>query len=128
MPRYVLDASVLIALVQQEKGSDKVTQAIKDGATISAVNLSEIVAKLNELGAPETTIQSALYALSLTVIPFDTEMAYQAGLLRSVTKHLGLSFGDRACLTLAKQLQLPVLTTDKIWERLTLGITIHVIR
>ncbi len=128
MSNCVLDASALIALFQQEKGSDKVAQAIKDAATISTVNLSEVVAKLNELGTPETTIQNALYALSLTVIPFDTEMAYQAGLLRSLTKHAGLSLGDRACLALAMRLQLPVLTTDKVWERLTLGITIHVIR
>ena len=46
MSSYVLDASALMALFHQEPGSDKVEQAIEDGAAISTVNLSEVASKL----------------------------------------------------------------------------------
>jgi PIN domain nuclease of toxin-antitoxin system len=36
--------------------------------------------------------------------------------------------GDRACLALAQQLDLPVLTADKIWQRLDIGVSIQLIR
>ena len=45
-----------------------------------------------------------------------------------VIKQHGLSFGDRACLALAKYKNLPVLTADKIWKKLDLDIKIQLIR
>jgi ribonuclease VapC len=56
------------------------------------------------------------------------EQAYQVGLLRPLTRHAGLSLGDRACLALAKQLGLPALTTDRIWEHVAIGVPVQVIR
>lgn len=40
----------------------------------------------------------------------------------------GLSLGDRACLSLAVLRGLPVLTADRVWARLTVGIEVHCIR
>ena len=40
----------------------------------------------------------------------------------------GLSLGDRACLALALKLNLPALTTDRIWENLNLSVQVQVIR
>lgn len=128
MSYYVLDASALIALFNQEPGSDKIAQAVEAGAAISTVNLSEVVSKLKELGAPDAYIHNAINVLGLTIIDFTIQFAYQAGLLRPLTKHLGLSLGDRACLALAQHLNLPTLTTDRVWENLSLGIAIQVIR
>jgi ribonuclease VapC len=128
MPNYVLDASALMALFQEEPGSDKVAQAVKDGAAISTVNLSEIASKLNELHTPQTLIQDAINGLELTIVDFNAEFAYKVGLLRPLTRHLGLSLGDRACLALAQHLNLPALTSDRLWKDLSLGITIEVIR
>lgn len=128
MPHYVLDASALLTLLHQEPGSDKVVQAIEDGAAIGTVNLSEVASKLNELGAPEMVIQDAINALELTIVDFNTELAYKVGVFRSLTRHIGLSLGDRACLALAQHLGLPALTTDRAWEALSLGITVQVIR
>ena len=62
MSNCVLDSSALIALFHQEPGSDKVTQAIEDGAAISTVNLAEVASKLNDLGAPEAFIEEAVGA------------------------------------------------------------------
>lgn len=128
MPDYILDASALLVLLKGETGSDRVVEAITDGAAISAVNFSEVVAKLCEGGMPEEAIHEALDSLELDIVEFDTTFAYQAGLLRSVTKHAGLSLGDRACLALAQHLTLPTLTADHAWKGLIPGINVQVIR
>lgn len=128
MTQYVLDASALLALFQGEPGSEKVAQAIKEGAAISAVNLAEVVSKLHDKGIPETIIKDVIDILPLTVIDFTTTLAYKVGVLRPLTKQVGLSLGDRACLALAFHLNLPALTTDRIWETLSLDVAVQVIR
>ena len=44
------------------------------------------------------------------------------GLLAPLTKPFGLSLADRACLVLARRLGLPVVTADRAWAKLDLGI------
>jgi PIN domain nuclease of toxin-antitoxin system len=127
MSEFVLDASALLALLNQEPGSEAVASIITQAA-ISAVNLSEVVAKLAEAGMPEAVLRQVLEGLGFEVVPFDETQAFIAGLLRSQTRSLGLSFGDRACLALARERNLPVLTTDRVWENLNLGIEIRVVR
>ncbi len=128
MIRSVLDASALLALLYQEVGAERVAQAVTAGAAVSAVNLSEVVAKLSEAGMPAPAIQQALSPLDVETVVFATEAAYQTGLLRLPTRQVGLSLGDRACLALAQQLNLPILTADRSWEGLSLGVLIDVIR
>ncbi len=50
------------------------------------------------------------------------------GYCGGVTKAHGLSFGDRACLALAKSRKLTVLTTAKAWQELELGVKVQLIR
>jgi len=128
MATYVLDALALLVLLKGETGGDKVIAALKEGAAISAINFSEVIAKLNESGMPKEAIHEALDSLELDVIEFDTQNAYGAGLLRSATKRLGLSLGDRACLALAQQLNLPAITADRIWEGVVPDVVVQVIR
>jgi ribonuclease VapC len=123
----VLDASALLALLNAEPGNEEVERSIP-GAAISAVNLSEVVAKLNEAGMSEKAVRSALEDIEIDIHPFDRESAYRTGALRTATKKLGLSLGDRACIALGGQLQRPVLTADRNWRDLELGIEIRVIR
>jgi ribonuclease VapC len=127
---YVLDASALLALIRNEPGGDRVLDLAQGGAAISAVNLSEVVAKLAEQGRPEQAIREALelLAVKLDVVEFDEQLAYRAGLLRPLTRQAGLSLGDRACLALAERLDVPALTTDRAWAGLRLDIKIQVIR
>ena len=128
MTRGVLDASALLALLNREPGSEQVANVVAEGAAISAVNLSEVVAKLGEVGMPEGLVHEVLDLLALEVIAFDTEQAYQAGLLRALIRRAGLSFGDRACLVLARKLDLPALTTDRAWENVEVDVSVQVIR
>jgi PIN domain nuclease of toxin-antitoxin system len=120
----ILDASAILALLNAEPGASEVAGAVSE-AGISSVNLSEVVAKMVEGGMPAEATREALQVLGLEVISFDTQQAYDAGFLRDSTRSLGLSFGDRACLGLAQQLGLPVLTTDRNWSRLVSGIEVR---
>ena len=127
MMRRVLDASALLAMLNRESGSEQVANVV-EGAAISTVNLSEVVAKLGEAGMPEELVHEVLDLLGLEVIAFDIEQAYQSGLLRVLTRRAGLSFGDRACLVLARKLDLPALTTDRAWQDVDVGVTVQVLR
>jgi len=125
--KVVVDASALLALLNAEPGSDMVAEAISE-AVISTVNLSEVIAKLCAAGMPENAIRQILQPIGLDIEPFDAEQAYQAGLLHASTQGMGLSLGDRACLSLAKMLGMAALTADRTWEKLPLGVAIKVIR
>ena len=127
MSSHVVDASALLALLRREAGAEVVAAALAGGAAISAVNLSEVVAKLSEAGVVEEEVRTILDSLSLEVVDFDANHAYHAGLLRRLTRHAGLSLGDRACLALAQRLGLPALTADRAWGDLQLGIAIQLI-
>ena len=128
MSRGVLDASCLLALLNQERGAHIVAEAIGGGASVSAVNFSEVVAKLAERGVAESVIRNSLETLGLEVVAFDSDLAYVAGLLRPDTRKAGLSFGDRACLALARRRGTEVLTADRTWSELGLDVTVRLIR
>jgi ribonuclease VapC len=124
----VLDASALLAFLQKEKGHELVGRALMEGAAISQINLAEVVTKLTEAGMPAAAIYRGLVLPNLELVDFDTAMAYRVGLLSIATRPIKLSMGDRACLALAQLLKLPVLTTDKAWDSLKLGVVVYVIR
>jgi ribonuclease VapC len=113
---YVLDASAVLCLLQEEKGSERVAETLPD-AMIGAVNYSEVVAKLVEAGLDEVTVDSLIDKLQLKVIPFDRIQARHAGSLRTTTRKLGLSLGDRACLALAAAEGATALTCERIWTK-----------
>jgi PIN domain nuclease of toxin-antitoxin system len=113
---YVLDASAVLCLLQEEKGAERVVETLPD-SMIGAVNYSEVVAKLVEAGLDEVTVDSLIDKLQLNVIPFDRIQARLAGSLRSTTRKLGLSLGDRACLALAAAEGATALTCERIWTK-----------
>lgn len=128
MSSSVLDASALLALLNQEEGSEQVAELVAAGAIISAVNLSEVVAKLSLFGMPESLIRESLDPLGLEIVPFDVEPAYRTALRAGPTRAAGLSLGDRACLALAAQVGLPAVTADRAWRQLELDVQVRVIR
>ncbi len=128
MSSSVLDASALLALINGEPGHQQVRAALLAEAAIGVVNLAEVVTKLVDAGMVELVIRQTLAPLRLEVVQFDAELAYRTGLLRRLTRQAGLSLGDRACLALAQYLALPVLTADRAWQGLQLGVAIQVIR
>jgi ribonuclease VapC len=65
---------------------------------------------------------------AVIVEPFATADAVEVARLRSITRKQGLSLGDRACIALARRLNLPALTADTAWSRLDLPVQLHQIR
>src|SRR5206468_4771884 len=103
MTEAVLDASALLALLLAEPGAEKVRAVLAD-AVISAVNFSEVVGHYTRNGVGQVQVRQVLDPLPLERVPFDAELAFAAGMLLPTTKPAGLSFGDRACLVLARRL------------------------
>jgi ribonuclease VapC len=87
MSQYILDASAFLALLNDEKGSEQVEEAIALGAAISTVNIAEVASKLSNDGIPETTISQMLGLPNLEIIDFNCLLAYQTGVLRPLTEH-----------------------------------------
>ncbi|EAZ90585.1 type II toxin-antitoxin system VapC family toxin [Crocosphaera chwakensis] len=127
MSNYVLDASAVLALLNQEPGNNRVSEILGE-SVISAINLSEVIAKLIEKNVSKPDIKLVLSYLNLEVISFDEPLALFCAHLRPLTRDLGLSLGDRACLGLAQQLNFTAVTTDKAWGQLNMGISIEVVR
>lgn len=128
MSSIVLDASALLAVLNNEAGADKLTPELLNRAASSTVNLAEVHTKLvSHGGDPEEAWQDTISPIRQAV-PFTAEQAKIAGGLVAETRALGLSLGDRACLALGLALKAPVYTADRSWKSLKLGIRIHVIR
>ena len=123
----VFDSSALLTIAFQEDGADVAARYVHDGI-MSAVNASEVVGKLVDLGYADAEARRALLAFGLTIRPFDQDCATAAGLLRSATRKRGLSLGDRACLALAIRERVRVITADRAWAGLDLSIDVQVIR
>ena len=129
----VLDASALLALLKGEPGAERVAEALEQGAYLSAVNLTEVLSKLADWGedpaeAQARMAQVGLLGAAVEVLPFTGEDALEVARLRALTRAYGLSFGDRACLALARRLGLPALTAERAWAELDLGILVEVLR
>lgn len=127
MNDVVFDASALLAVLQGEPGSERWKDAVV-GATISAVNLSEVATKLLEGGMPAPQVRAVLEPLNLDIVEFDTAQAFMAAELREQTKHLGLSLGDRACLALTKMRHARALTTERAWQSAAVGVRVVFLR
>lgn len=123
----ILDASALLCLLNGEPGSERVVQALPF-AVIGAANLAEVVSKLRERGLNVEEVQDVLGGLPLDVRPLTAAQAYTIGHLRPATRTLGLSLGDRACLALAAELDMPALTADQAWAGLDIGVAVELIR
>lgn len=129
MSEVVLDASAVLAYLLGEPGEDVVAQVLESGlGVISTVNLSEVVAKLADVGMTRAEIEQVVDGLDLRVVAFTRAHALECARWRLMTRSLGLSLGDRACLALAGELSLPVLTTDRAWAELGGGSMVRVIR
>ena len=125
----VLDASALLALLQNEPGAARVKGAI-DGARMSVVNLAEVVSHYAKLGAGRAAIEAMLHPLPIVLEPVDAELSYLAGMMRPITLPRGLSLGDRYCLALAKQKGATALTAQRRWPEIATlaGVVVELIR
>ena len=128
MNRIVLDASALLAILNQEPGADKLTPELLSTAVAGTVNLAEVQAKLVDRGLGPDDAWEATMSPIREAVPFAAEHARLAGSLIRLTRPLGLSLGDRACLALGIASKAPVYTADASRKNLKVGVRIHIIR
>lgn len=118
MIENILDASAALAYLQNETGKEKLETVLETSA-VSRINVTEILTKLVEKGMSLDEAKEAFDNLGLEIIEFDENQSLKAAELRLLTKHLGLSLGDRCCLALAILENLPAVTADKEWASLS---------
>lgn len=123
----VLDASAVLAFLLGEAGADAALAAMP-GSLISAVNVVEVYSRMLDYGSPDDEVQQSIRELGIETVTFDDILAIRAGALRRETKPLGLSVGDRACLATAMENGGTIITADRTWLKLKLGIKIECIR
>ena len=123
----VLDASALLAYLQDEPGGARV-RAVIPQAVMSTVNWAEVIGKARDRGVETQGLLEDLASLGLALEPFSASHAETAGRIRDGTRRLGLSLGDRACLALGSDRGETVYTADRVWLGLELGVDIEAIR
>jgi PIN domain nuclease of toxin-antitoxin system len=127
MASAILDASAILAVLNNERGADVVLSMLDD-AIVSAVNYAEVTSRLINDGTDRHGAKEAILSLGVQVADFDIELADRTGELRPLTRHRGLSLGDRACLALAERENAPVLTSDTSWRDVIPTVDVRIIR
>lgn len=123
----VLDASALICLIRREPGWQAVA-AYGNTGELSAVNLVEVAHRLSHHGFPKDQIEPVVIPMVRRVVPLDQELALLTATVHQATRHSGLSLADCACLALGLARNATVVTADRAWSELDLGLKIIQIR
>jgi len=123
----VLDASALLAWLQDEPGGERVRPVIAQ-AVISTVNWAEVIGKARDREVDTLGLREDLASLGLSFEPFSAGQAELAGRFKEHTKAHGLSLGDRACLALGHERGDTVYTADRVWLHLGLEVDVEAIR
>ena len=124
----MLDASAVLALLNEEPGADEVEGRL-DGAAMSTVNLAEVLQKVWQHDIDTEGLEHDLDALGLEFVDFGVRDARAAADLWARVPASGLSLGDRACLAAAESLGATAVTSDRTWASIeALGVSVEVIR
>ena len=109
----MVDASAVLAFLQDEPGADLVEEALADVAVIGAANWSEVAQKVMAGAGDWNLARALLQSYDITIEPVSAHDAEHAA--RRWRKGTGLSLADRLCLALADRLDTDVLTADRAW-------------
>jgi len=123
----VLDASALLAVLGDEPGAEQVLPLL-DGAVMSTVNWSEVLARYVDLHLRAGGRATEITTLGVSLAPFTSRQAEIAAGLVPLTRSAGLSLGDRACLALALDLDAHPVTADHAWAQIDVGVPVTLIR
>jgi PIN domain nuclease of toxin-antitoxin system len=123
----VLDASALMALLLSEPGKDIVAEHVP-GASISAVNLAEVLTRMSREGISSRALLPKLEDLGLSAVDFDKPQAVIVSGIRERARSHGVGLADCCCMALAMNRALPVLTADRAWPGLGFEVNVRLIR
>jgi len=108
----VVDASVVLAWLQNEAGADDAEGHLMEGV-IGAANWSEVLQKARQHGVDAELVARLLTSFGIEV----ADVVEGDGLSAAALWRIGspLSLADRLCLALGLRLGLPVATADNAW-------------
>ena len=124
----ILDSSAVLAYMYRETGWQYVENTLLDQTLLSAVNAAEVLIALTRKPGALARSWQQLEALNVSIEPFTRQPSIETARLVPATQGYGLSLGDRACLALALERQMPVLTGDRIWQALDIGVHVEIFR
>jgi len=124
---FILDASLILAGLNQEPGGERLPNYLDEGA-ICATTYVEVVTRLLDRGTPFDVAERMMAALELPTVEVTLALARRAAELRGATRANGLSMGDRICLATAESLGATAVTADRAWADIDVGISIELIR
>lgn len=114
----VVDASLVLAWLQDEAGADDAEPLLREGV-IGAANWSEVLQKARQHGAPPGVVGQLLASFGLRVTDVNANDAERAAALWQAGSPLSLA--DRLCLALGLRLELQVGTADTAWQDVVEG-------
>ncbi|HST54733.1 MAG TPA: type II toxin-antitoxin system VapC family toxin [Solirubrobacteraceae bacterium] len=126
-PEVVLDASALIALLWEEPGAETV-EPLLSRSIVSAVNWAEVLQRYRAHAIETDGKRESVEALGVRFGDFCPEDSDVVAELWLSTRAAGLSLADRACLALARRLNLAAYTADRDWRKVDVGVEIVLIR
>lgn len=110
--RVLLDASALLAWLQDEPGADLVDDYLSEAA-VPATNWAEILQKADQHGRDPHSVAALIRALGVVVL--DVTEADAEAAARLWREAPSLSLADRICLALSVARAKPVITADSAW-------------
>jgi PIN domain nuclease of toxin-antitoxin system len=122
---YILDASALLAYINDEPGGKLVEHVLED-ATISAINLTEVCSKLIRAGMDPDETRELLFQCCPNVEAVDRDQAETAGMIHAATARFNVSYADSCCMALGASRGTTVLTGDRKWLGLELGFDVDI--
>src|SRR5437016_9342387 len=120
----VLDASAFLACLRGEPGGENVEPLI-GSAAMSTINWSEVFQKAGLYGLNTEVLRREAEYTGLEIIDLSIDDAETAAGLWEPTRHLGLSLADRCCLALGQRLDATVVTAERAWAQLAIGVPIQ---
>lgn len=109
--KWLLDASAVLAWLQEERGAEVVDEVL-DSSAILSINAVEVLHKLMGRGATPEQAREILDRLAVPIVDFGG--AHLRATAR-FSKVAGLSLGDRCCLGVAESMSITAVTADRQW-------------
>jgi ribonuclease VapC len=122
-----------MAFIHGEEGRAVVAAALAGRSAISVVNWAEVLSKVAAEGGDPVTLETkyreqGFIGSTLSIEAMTEADCVEVARLRPLTVRQGLSLADRACLVLAARLEVPVLTTDRVWADADVEVDVQLIR
>jgi len=129
----VLDSAAVLAMIQNEPGGmrvegllDSLELGAKVKVAMSWVNWCEVLTRTQRDNKTMTAEDLNAALAGVELVPFGRAAAELAAGYAQVNR--ALSFGDRACLALAKTNQATAWTADRAWAQVKLDVPVELIR